>query len=131
MKNLPTLIIVEDDVFMQTILNQCLSKQYHLTTFNNGIDAISFLQQGNIPDVIISDLNVPLLDGLQLIEQVKNSGFFNTVPIVILSGEKSTEKKIECLEAGAEDYIEKPFNPREIQARLRIILKRMGKLVNT
>lgn len=131
MKGLPHIIIVEDDVFIQSILNQSLSGQYYLTTCNNGIDAVSFLQKGNIPDVIISDLNVPFLDGLQLIEQLKNSRFFDAIPIIILSGEKSSEKKIECLEAGADDYIEKPFNPKEIEARLKIILKRRGKSIPT
>ncbi len=128
MKEHPHIILVEDDAFMQTILNQSLVQHYHITTFNNGLEAIAFLQKGNIPDVIISDLNVPQVNGLQLIEQLKSSGFFSAVPIIILSGEKSTEKKIECLEAGADDYIEKPFNPREIQARLKIILKRTGKI---
>ena len=128
MKERLQILLVEDDVFMQAILNQSLLQHYQLTIFNNGLDAIAFLQSGKIPDVIISDLNVPQVDGLQLIEQLKSSGFFNAIPIIILSGEKSTEKKIECLEAGADDYIEKPFNPREIQARLKIILKRTGKI---
>ena len=67
--------------------------------------------------------------GLQVIEQVKSSGFFNTIPILILSGEDNTDSKIECLEAGADDYLVKPFNPRELEARLKNILRRSGKSV--
>lgn len=121
------ILIVEDDAFIQAILQQQLSGRYRLTTFSNGMDVLAFLQNGCIPDLIISDLNVPQLDGLKLIEQVKSSGFFEAIPLIILSGEQNSEKKIECLEAGADDYIEKPFNPRELAVRIKTILKRTGR----
>jgi DNA-binding response OmpR family regulator len=121
-------LVIEDDMSMQHILNQCL-KKYSLTILNNGMDALAFLQEGNLPDIIISDLNTPEVNGLQLIEQVKSSGFFSAIPIMILSGEDSTDTKITCLEAGADDYLIKPFNPRELEARLKNILRRIGKSV--
>jgi DNA-binding response OmpR family regulator len=93
------------------------------------MDALCFLQEGKLPDVIISDLHTPQVNGLQLIEQVKSSGFFRVIPILILSGEDNTETKIKCLEAGADDYLVKPFNPRELEARLQNILRRIGKSV--
>lgn len=115
-------------MFIQTILHQSLYKQYHITLFGNGTEALRFLQEGHRPDAIISDLNIPLLNGLQLTEAVRSNAAFPSIPIIILSGERSSEKKIECLEAGADDYIEKPFNPREIEARLKTILRRAGRL---
>jgi DNA-binding response OmpR family regulator len=86
------------------------------------------MQNGNIPDLIISDLNTPKISGLDLIEQLKISDFFNTVPIIILSGEESSEKRIRCLDMGADDYIVKPFNPAELDARIKVVLRRSGKL---
>ena len=129
MKDRPYILLVEDDVFIQTILHQSLYKQYHITLFGNGREALRFLQEGHRPDAIISDLNIPLLNGLQLTEAVRSSAAFSSIPIIILSGERSSEKKIECLEAGADDYIEKPFNPREIEARLKTILRRTGRFM--
>ncbi|RZL41085.1 MAG: response regulator transcription factor [Pedobacter sp.] len=122
------ILIVEDDVFMQAILEEILSSTYSIEMRSNGMDALAFLQNGNIPDLVIADLNTPKLNGLQLIEQVKVSDFFNSVPIIILSGEESSDKRIKCLDAGADDFIVKPFNPAELEARIRVVLRRMGKL---
>lgn len=122
------ILVVEDDVYMQAILKEFLSATYEIEICPNGMDALAFMQSGNIPDLIISDLNTPKLSGLDLIEQVKISDFFNSVPIIILSGEESSEKRITCLDAGADDYIVKPFNPAELAARIRVVLRRIGKL---
>ena len=126
--NLPSVIIIEDDLYMQGIISQCLSENFSASVFNDGMDALAYLQEGNIPDIIISDLNIPNISGMQFLEQVRSSGFFNSVPVIILSGIESTETRIKCLEAGADDFIVKPFNPRELIARLKIILRRSGKL---
>ncbi|WP_231463616.1 MULTISPECIES: response regulator transcription factor [unclassified Pedobacter] len=122
------ILIVEDDVFMQAILEEILNSTYEIETRSNGMDALAYMQNGNIPDLIIADLNTPKLNGLELIEQVKVSDFFNSVPILILSGEESSDKRIKCLDAGADDFVVKPFNPAELEARIRVVLRRMGKL---
>jgi DNA-binding response OmpR family regulator len=122
------ILIVEDDVFMQAILEEILSSTYEIEMRSNGMDALAYMQNGNIPDLIIADLNTPKMSGLDLIEQVKISDFFNSVPIIILSGEESSDKRIKCLDAGADDFIVKPFNPAELEARIRVVLRRMGKL---
>ena len=126
--NLPSVIIIEDDMYMQGIIAQCLSESFSTSVFNDGMDALAYLQEGNLPDIIISDLNIPNLNGMQFLEQVRSSGFFNSIPVVILSGVDSTDTRIKCLEAGADDFIVKPFNPKELEARLKIILRRSGKL---
>jgi DNA-binding response OmpR family regulator len=91
------------------------------------MDGMNYLQSGNIPDIILSDLNVPGLDGFSFLEQVRNSGFFKNIPFIILSGKDDIENRIKCLEAGADDFINKPFNPRELDARLKNILRRLVK----
>jgi DNA-binding response OmpR family regulator len=126
--NKPSVLVVEDDAFIQAILNQTLSENFSVTIFTDGMDGFNYLQSGNIPDIILSDLNIPGLDGMGLLQQVRNSGFFSSVPFIILSGKEDTETRIRCLEAGADDYINKPFNPRELDARLKNILRRMGKI---
>jgi len=122
------ILIVEDDVFMQAILEEILSTSYLIEIRSNGMDALAYMQNGNIPDLVIADLNTPKLSGLELIQQVKVSDFFNSVPILILSGEESSDKRIKCLDAGADDFVVKPFNPAELEARIRVVLRRMGKL---
>jgi DNA-binding response OmpR family regulator len=124
----PTVLVIEDDAFIQAILSQTLSENFAVTTFSDGLEGLNYLQSGNIPDIILSDLNIPGMDGMSLLQQVRNSGFFSSVPFIILSGKEDTETRIQCLEAGADDYLIKPFNPRELDARLKNILRRMGKI---
>ena len=124
----PSVLVVEDDLFIQSILNEILSVNYEVTIFSNGMDGLNFLQSGNITDIILSDLIVPSLDGFSFLEQVRNSGFFKSIPFIILSGKDDIEIKLKCLDAGADDFLTKPFNPKELDARLKNILRRMGKI---
>jgi len=124
----PSVLVVEDDLFIQSILNEILSVNYEVTIFSNGMDGLNFLQSGNITDTILSDLNVPSLDGFSFLEQVRNSGFFKSIPFIILSGKDDIEIKLKCLDAGADDFLTKPFNPKELDARLKNILRRIGKI---
>jgi DNA-binding response OmpR family regulator len=125
--NLPNVLVVEDDMSIQLIIKHSLGKQFNVSAFTNGLDALSFLQEGTLPDIIISDLNTPEMGGLELIGQLKTSGFFSAIPVLVLSGDESTETRIKCLDSGADDYVVKPFNPRELEARIRAILRRTGK----
>lgn len=124
---LPKVLVVEDDISIQLIIKYSLDKQFSVTTFSNGLEALSFLREGNMPDIIISDLNTPEIGGLELIAQLKTSGFFSAIPVLVLSGDESTDTRIKCLDSGADDYVVKPFNPRELEARMRAILRRTGK----
>ena len=121
------ILIVEDDVYMQLILKQFLSNVYETEVCVDGMDALASIQNGNIPDLIISDLNTSKINGLELISQLQASDFFKTIPVIIVSGEDSSEKRIMCLNSGADDYIVKPFNPAELEARVRVILRRINR----
>ena len=121
------ILIVEDDLYMQLILKEFLSNQYKTEIFVNGMDALAAIQGGNIPDLIISDLNTAKITGLELLAQLQASDFFKSIPVIIVSGEDSSEKRILCLNSGADDYIVKPFNPAELEARVRVVLRRVGK----
>ncbi|NCD72237.1 response regulator transcription factor [Mucilaginibacter agri] len=122
------ILAVDDDAYMQLILKKFLSKTYDVEILPTAMDAIVYLQNGNIPDLIISDLNTPNLSGLELVAQLSASDFFKSIPVIILSGEDSSETRIKCLDSGADDFIVKPFNPAEVEARVRAILRRIGKI---
>ncbi len=126
---LPVVLVIEDDPYLQKILKQCLKDSFTVVIFNNGIDALKHLQEANLPDIITSDLNIPGLKGIDFLKQIKSSGFFNSIPVIILSADDSTETRINCFEHGADDFIPKPFNPKELNVRMKIILKRFGKPV--
>ncbi|MCJ8211267.1 response regulator transcription factor [Mucilaginibacter sp. RS28] len=123
------ILAVEDDAYMQLIIKKFLSKSYDVEICPTAMDALSYIQNGNIPDLIISDLNTPNLSGLELVAQLNASDFFKSIPIIILSGEDSSDTRIKCLDSGADDFIVKPFNPAELEARVRAILRRVGRFV--
>ena len=121
------ILIVEDDLYMQLILKEFLGNTYETEVCVNGMDALASIQNGNTPDLIISDLNTAKLSGLELLGQLQASDFFKSIPVIIVSGEDSSEKRILCLNSGADDYIVKPFNPAELEARVRVVLRRIAK----
>lgn len=121
-------LVIEDSVPMQLVLSHHLNAKYQVTIFPDGFEAMAYLHEGHIVDIIISDLNTPRMNGYELLDQLRASGFFSSIPVIVLSGEESTDTRIKCLEAGADDYLVKPFNPRELLARLNAILRRTGKV---
>ena len=78
---------------------------------NNGLEAWSWLSDGNSCDLIISDVKMPSLDGVELLENLSNSGLFRNIPVIMLSGLEDSRKR--CLELGAFAYLVKPFEPRK------------------
>jgi DNA-binding response OmpR family regulator len=125
--NPPKIIIIDDNATMENLLKGLLETNYEVSVFQDGLKALAFMQRGHIPDLIIADLNTPLLNGYDLLVQLKSSNYFNSIPVVMLTAEDSSEVKIKCLKAGADDFIVKPFNPFELEARIDLILKRYGK----
>ncbi len=119
-----TLLVVDDEAAIQKILTHYFKARFNVVTCNNGREALAWLYKGNFPDFIIADVNMPELNGMDFLKEIKASGLYAAVPLLFLSGADSSDTRIACLEAGADDFIIKPFNPRELQARMNSILRR-------
>jgi len=118
------ILVVDDKQTLSDLLAQFLGQKHHVTTKKNGLEALQWLQQGDIPDLIISDLEMPELDGYGLISKVRSSGYFSDIPIIVLSCRDSSADRIRCLKLGANDYMVKPFNPEELSIRIDNILEK-------
>ncbi|MCG9879387.1 MAG: response regulator transcription factor [Bacteroidia bacterium] len=123
-----TLLALDDELSILKILDFYFNKTYHVVAKQNGKEALEWMQQGVIPDVIIADVNMPEINGLEFIKQIRSSGFFKDVPLIMLSGNEGSTDKIKCLKAGADDYLIKPFNPEELEARIDNIFRRLKKI---
>ncbi|MDP1726013.1 MAG: response regulator transcription factor [Bacteroidota bacterium] len=123
-----TLLALDDEISILKILDFYFNKTYNVVAKQNGKEALEWMQQGVIPDVIIADVNMPEINGLEFIKQIRSSGFFKDVPLIMLSGNEGTTDKIKCLKAGADDYLIKPFNPEELEARIDNIFRRLKKV---
>ena len=113
-----TILLVDDKIQLLTLLKQILKSRYDVVLKSNGLEAIEWIQQGNIPDLILTDIQMPQMDGMKFLQIIKESGVFSEIPVIILSGRESSQDRVECLRQGAADYISKPFNPEELLVRI-------------
>lgn len=116
------ILLVDDKVSIAKVVSIYLSQEYDFTYCENPIKAIEWLHEGNFPDLIISDIRMPLMTGDEFLLYMKSNELFKSIPFVMLSSEESTSERIRLLEAGAEDYILKPFNPMELKVRIKKII---------
>ncbi len=122
-----TLLAIDDEVAIQQIIRHYFKNTFTVITKGNAKEALMYMQEGNVPDAIVADIQMPEMDGFEFIDHVRSSGFLKNIPLIMLSGNDTSEIRIRCLEAGADDYMVKPFNPRELAARLNGLLRRFGK----
>jgi DNA-binding response OmpR family regulator len=117
-----SVLIVEDEPMMRSFLKRNLSDEYEIITEENGKHALEWLYKGNLPDLLIVDLQMPEMDGFDFVEYIRRSGFFNRLPIIVLSSRESVDDRLRCFELGANDYLIKPFNPRELKYRINNLM---------
>ncbi len=122
MKN--SILVIDDDESIRFILKHILQQDYIVETRENGYQGLIYLQEGNIPDLIILDLVMPEVNGFEFLENIKKSNYFNSIPVIVLSAKENSEEKIKCLKLGADDYIVKPFNPEELRLRTLSLFRR-------
>jgi len=114
-----SVLLVDDKQEIAKIIMLYLSSTYKVSYKENPLKAIAWLQEGNLPDLIISDLNMPEMSGEEFLVYLKA----NDIPVLILSSVESSSNRIRLFEEGAEDFILKPFNPEELRVRVKRILR--------
>ena len=121
------ILVVDDEITIRTLLEKFLSNNYEVTALSDGQEGLSWLQTGHIPDLMIVDLEMPNVDGYEFVKNVRASGYFHDIPIMMLSGADSSSERVKCFKLGANDFMIKPFNPEELSLKIEIILKCKGK----
>lgn len=116
------IMLIDDKESIAKVVSIYLSKEYDFVYFENPIKAIDYLQKGEFPDLIISDIRMPEMMGDDFLRYMKKNDLFKSIPIIMLSSEESTTERIKLLEEGAADYILKPFNPMELKVRIKKII---------
>ncbi|NQT28495.1 MAG: response regulator [Candidatus Omnitrophica bacterium] len=118
------ILIVEDDPDIVEMIDYNLKKEgYRIISVLNGEDAIGIAEKEN-PDLIILDLMLPEMDGFQVCKHLRSEEKTSSVPIIMLTAKSQETDKVVGLELGADDYMTKPFSPRELVARIKAVLRR-------
>ena len=119
-----SILVADDDVAIRTILYNVLKKEFDVTTVGSGLEALAWLSEGNQPDLIVSDLNMPRLGGITLLKTLSQSGLHNAIPVIILSGHHEEEMKTQLTEYdNLKAYLTKPFNPILIGIAIKNIIR--------
>ncbi len=121
-----TLLIIDDEPAIRLILEHYFASEYEVVLTANGQEALDWLHQGHYADAIVADYEMPVLNGLDFIRELRALPAHESVPLLILSATDETSKKIICLKAGADDYLVKPFNPEELEIRIQKVLGRVS-----
>ncbi len=117
------ILVVEDDLPVRNLITTTLrAHDYHYLTAPTGETAILEVSSHN-PDVIFLDLGLPDIDGIEIIRKIRT---WSNVPIIVISARSEDSDKIEALDAGADDYLTKPFSVEELLARLRVTQRRLA-----
>ena len=112
------ILIVEDDILLLKTLEFKLIKDgYIVVTLKNGFDAIEYLKE-NEPDLIVTDIMMPFINGLEIISFVRNEKK-SKVPIIVLSSAGLEKTVLEAFQLGADDFVTKPFSPNELSIRIK------------
>ena len=116
------ILVVEDDAPVRNLMTTTLKANgYHHLTAANGEDAVNKVAAYN-PDIILLDLGLPDMDGIEVIKRIRT---WSNVPIIVISARAESMDKIAALDAGADDYLTKPFSVEELLARMRVTTRRM------
>ena len=125
-----TLLVVEDNMEMNKFLVKQLSESYKVLTANNGVEALKILQE-SIVNLIVSDVMMPEMDGLELCNTVKTELDYSHIPIILLTAKTTLQSKIDGLQAGADAYVEKPFSMEYLKVSISSLLKNREQLQAT
>lgn len=129
-----SVLVVEDNEINREILCSIIEEEYHLFEAENGAEALSILED-NYEDIaaVITDLEMPVMNGYELLEQMSKIGKYNSIPIIITTASDDVETEVACLSLGASDFITKPYNAEVVKNRLKSLvrLKESTAMLNT
>ncbi len=116
-------LLIDDDPTMLLLVSTVLKDNFEVITQEGGDDALAWLGEGNMPNLIVCDIQMPDVTGMEVLEYVKESSFYKEIPVIMLSAKKKSADRILCLKKGADDYLVKPFNPEELEIRITKLLR--------
>ena len=107
---------------MRTLLGSFLNVDFRTFAVPDAASAFKWLMDGNMPDAILLDINLPDMSGKEVLKYVKTSGILRHLPVIIVSGESDLDTEVECKQLGADGYLVKPFDPLSIKQMIQQLI---------
>lgn len=126
-EDLPLLLVADDHADIRRVLKDLFQKEYHILEASDGVSALK-IAVNEIPDIIISDVTMPNMDGFELVQALKQNDITSSVPIILLTAQTSDESHLKGLQYEADDYITKPFNHNILKTKVRQLIEVRHKL---
>jgi len=124
-ENLKTIVVVDDDPNVGLLVSVILKNlNYNVVTLLSANELLEYLSKNSKPSLILLDIKLPDMDGYEVCKKIRENNIFSDIPIIILTGINEIDYKVKLIEIGADDYINKPFDVRELKVRINRILKR-------
>jgi YesN/AraC family two-component response regulator len=123
----PVLLFVEDNEELRSFLKIILSDSFHVIEAGNGSEGLE-IARSQLPDIIITDLMMPVMDGLEMARRIKEEATTSHIPIVVLTAKTDLDTQVEALKTGVDDFITKPFSSTYLRAKIESILSQRRKL---
>lgn len=120
------ILVVEDEPAIREMVSFALNQSGYETTEAEDAECARKILQNRQPDLILMDWMLPGISGVELTRELKQSKLTRDIPVIMLTARGEEDDKVRGLECGAEDYITKPFSPRELAARIKVILRRLA-----
>lgn len=115
------ILVVDDEPIIRLYLEKALGKHFDLVIKSDGTEALEWIRAGNLPEVVISDLNMPGVGGLELLAQLKSESTTSAIPVIFLSGIENHDEQNKCINLGAADYFVKPINIHQLIGRIQAL----------
>ena len=128
-KTMPRILVIEDEELLRNLYSELLEmKGYTVETADDGNGALNYLEENRKPELILLDINMPHMDGVDFLKRIKGDSKLKKIPVILITGVIQVEKISSCLDLGAVGYIEKANSPVEVMSKIEMIL---GAVLNT
>lgn len=111
------ILAIDDDLSIRLLIEVILRSNYEIITKEKGLDAIIWMEKGNIPDLILADLEMQGMNSMEFITRIRQSGYFRSIPMIALSSNPHFNKE-DLRKLNVQDFIVKPFNPKELHEKI-------------
>jgi two-component system chemotaxis response regulator CheY len=116
------ILVIEDHASLRMVEGMFLGKYFDVVTKEDGLGGIIWMSKGNIPDLIVLDLMMPRLNGIEFLINLKSSGIFRNIPVIVVSGDEDKGIINQCYNLGIANYLVKPFSPKNLCEKIQKVL---------